>query len=110
MKDNWEQLFLKFGTGGSFTLPRLVSYSTKNLVTEADAEDVEAFFKAHSVEGAARTVSRLALRDCHIAENSTTCNVHICQGAPFLHCICRWPKALKPFERRPLSIKGRDRH
>jgi hypothetical protein len=30
---------------------------------------VEAFFKAHSVEGAARTVSRLALRDCRLSHS-----------------------------------------
>ena len=58
MKDNWDALFEKFGTGGSFTLPRLVSYATKGLVTEADADDVEAFFRSHKVEGATRTVQQ----------------------------------------------------
>ena len=33
MKEHWAELFEKFGTGGSFTLPRLVSYSTKTLAT-----------------------------------------------------------------------------
>ena len=58
MKANWEALFEKYGTGGSFTLPRLVSYSTKFLVTEGDAADVEAFFADRKVEGAARTVAQ----------------------------------------------------
>ena len=37
MKEHWAELFEKFGTGGSFTLPRLVSYSTKTLATAAEA-------------------------------------------------------------------------
>ena len=49
-KDNFDALFQKFGTGGSFTLPRLVQYA------EEDADDVEQFFKTHECEGAARTV------------------------------------------------------
>lgn len=58
MKTNWDALFQKFGTGGSFTLPRLVSYATKCLATEEDADDVEGFFKTHECEGAARTVQQ----------------------------------------------------
>jgi len=58
MKEHWSELFEKYGTGGSFTLPRLVSYSTKHLVTVADAEDVESFFKDRPVQGAARTVAQ----------------------------------------------------
>lgn len=58
MKEHWSALFEKYGTGGSFTLPRLVSYATKHLVTVADADDVATFFAARQVAGAARTVAQ----------------------------------------------------
>jgi len=57
LRANWAEFEKLFGEGG-FLLPRIISMTVSDFTSDEKADEVEAFFKEHPLESAARTIKQ----------------------------------------------------
>lgn len=84
LKENWDEFVRQIGTG-SFSFPNIVSRITEGFATQADLDDMNAFFagrNAYSAEGAV-ALSRSVIKGNIAFLQRCTDDPSLCVGAWF---------------------------